>query len=99
MIITLAGDATRKLHCAKTHLKTSGHVRSASDLMRVLLRDVGAGSEVKKKRRPLGRTAYTARIKQVLKSQKAQNVAKSFAGRMRKACQQVVDRGGAAADN
>ena len=55
--------------------------------------------DLRKKRRPLGMTACTARVKQVIKSQKAQSVAKSFAYRLRKACQQVVDRGGAAADN
>ena len=55
--------------------------------------------DLRKKRRPFGRTAYAARVKQVLKSQKAQTVAKSFACRLRMACQQVVDRGGAVADN
>ena len=44
-------------------------------------------------------TTYTAMVKQVLKTQKAQTVAKNVAGRFRKACKQVVDRGGAAADN
>ena len=55
--------------------------------------------DLRKKRRPLGRAAYTARVKSVIKSQKAQTVATNFARRMRKACKQVVDRGGAAADN
>ena len=54
--------------------------------------------DLRKKRCPLGRTAYAARAKQVLKSQKAQIVAKGFACRLRKACHQVVDRGGSAAD-
>ena len=44
-------------------------------------------------------SAYTMRVKRVMKSQKAQTVAKHMAGRFRKACQQVVDRQGAAADN
>ena len=35
----------------------------------------------------------------VIKSQKAQAVASSYAGRFRKTCQQVVDRKGGAADN
>ena len=35
----------------------------------------------------------------VLKSAKAQTVAKNVAGRFLKACKQVVDRKGAAADN
>jgi len=39
------------------------------------------------------------RIKRVLRTRKAQTVAKRIAGRLRKACQQVADRGGAAADN
>eukprot|EP00959_Pyramimonas_sp_CCMP1952_P316653 6627834-Pyramimonas_sp.AAC.1 len=55
--------------------------------------------DLRKKRRTLGKTAYTARVKQVLKTKKAQTVAKNVAGRFRKVCKQVVDRGGAAADN
>ena len=55
--------------------------------------------DLRKKRRPLGKTARAARVKQVLKTRKAQTVAKNVAGRFRKACKQVVDRGGAAADN
>ena len=55
--------------------------------------------DLRKKRRPLGRTAYTARIKGVLKSQKAQTVAKNFARRLRQACKQVDERRGPAADN
>ena len=51
------------------------------------------------KRRPLGKTAYTMRVKNVIKTQKAQTVAKSYARRFRTACQQVVKRKGAAADN
>ena len=55
--------------------------------------------DLRKKRQPLGKTAYAARVKGVLKSAKAQTVAKNVAGRFRKACKQVVDRKGAAADN
>lgn len=55
--------------------------------------------DLRKKRRPLGKTAHAARVKQVLKTEEAQTVAKNVAGRFRKACKQVVDRGGAAADN
>jgi hypothetical protein len=51
------------------------------------------------KRRPLGKLAYTMRAKRVIKTQKAQSVAKNIAGRFRKACEQVVKRRGAAADN
>ena len=55
--------------------------------------------DLRKKRRPLGKVACTARVKQVLKTKKAQTVAKNVAGRFRKACKQVVERGGAAADS
>ena len=41
----------------------------------------------------------TMRVKKVLKTQQAQLVAKNIAKRFRKACQQVYDRSGAAADN
>lgn len=56
-------------------------------------------ADMRKKRRPMGKTAYTARVKSVMRSQKAQAVAKKMAGRMRKSCQQVNARRGAAADN
>ena len=55
--------------------------------------------DLRKKRRPLGKTTYIARVKRVLKSAKAQAVAQNAAGRFRKACKQVADRNGAAADN
>ena len=55
--------------------------------------------DLRNKRRPLGKTAYTARVKGVLKSAKAQTVAKNVTGSFRKSCKQVVDRNGAAADN
>ena len=54
---------------------------------------------LRKKRRPLGKTAYTARVEGVLKSAKAQTVAKNVTGSFRKPCKQVVDRNGAAADD
>ena len=56
-------------------------------------------ADLRLKRRPLGKLAYTTRVKKVIKSQKAQEVAKNYAKRLRKTCQQVVDRKGAAADN
>ena len=55
--------------------------------------------DMRKKRRLLGKTACTARVKGVLKSAKAQTVAKNVTGSFRKSCKQVVDRNGAAADN
>ena len=48
-------------------------------------------ADLRQKRRPLGKTAYTMRAKGVMKSQKAKAVARNFARRMRKACKQVVD--------
>ena len=56
-------------------------------------------ADLRLKRRPLGKLAYTTRVKKVIKSQKAQEVARNYAKRLRKTCQQVVDRKGAAADN
>ena len=56
-------------------------------------------ADLRLKRRPLGKTAYTLRVKRVMQTQKAQTVAKNFATRFRKACVQVVKRKGAAADN
>ena len=44
-------------------------------------------ADLHQKRRPLGKTAYTMRVKGVIKSQKAQTVAKNFAGRLRKGMQ------------
>ena len=55
--------------------------------------------DLRLKRTILSKPEYISRVKRVLKTQKAQNVAKSYARRFRKTCQQVVDRGGAAADN
>ena len=48
---------------------------------------------------PLNKAAYITRVKGVMRSQKAQTVAKSCATRLRKTCKQVVERGGAGADN
>ena len=56
-------------------------------------------ADLKRGRKPLGRTAYTMRVKSLVRSQKAQAVAKKVAGRFQAACQQVVKRNGAAADN
>ena len=55
--------------------------------------------DMRKKRKPLGKASYIARVKSVMKSQKAQAVASSYAGRFRKTCQEVVNRQGSAADN
>ena len=55
-------------------------------------------ADLRCKRPPLTKAAYTARLKGIMRSQKAQAVAKSYAGRFRKTCKQVVDRGGVGAD-
>ena len=55
-------------------------------------------ADLHKKRRPLGKPAYTQRVKSVIRTQKAQSAAKNCASQFRKACQQVVDRKGAASD-
>ena len=56
-------------------------------------------ADLHKKRRPLGKPAYILRVKSVTRTQKAQSVGKNCALQVRKACQQVVDRKGAASDN
>ena len=56
-------------------------------------------ADLRSKRAPLDKPAYTARAKGIMRTQKAQTVAKSYARRFRKTCQQVADRGGAGADN
>ena len=55
--------------------------------------------DLRRKRHPLEKAAYTARVRSTMRSWKAQSVAKSYAARLRKTCQQVIDRRGAAADN
>ena len=56
-------------------------------------------ADLRAKRPTLGKTVYIARVKGVMRSQKAQAVAKKYAARFRKTCKQVVERKGAAADN
>ena len=55
-------------------------------------------ADLRKKRKPLGKVAYHARLKSVLNSVAAQKVAKNFANRLRKTCREVVERKGAASD-
>ena len=55
--------------------------------------------DLRQKRDVLSKPEYLLRVKRVLQTQKAQDVAKSYAKRFRKPCQQVADRHGAAADN
>ena len=55
-------------------------------------------ADLRKKRKPLGKVAYHARLKAVINSVAAQKVAKKFANRLRKTCREVVDRKGAASD-
>ena len=57
-------------------------------------------ADFRNKRTPLNKAAYITRVKGVMRSHKAQTVARSRgAARFRKTCKQVVERGGAAADN
>ena len=44
----------------------------------------------------LGKTAYIERVRRVLRTKKAQDVAKSQANSLRKVCQAVVQKKGAA---
>ena len=44
----------------------------------------------------MGKTAYVARVKSVVKSAEAQQVARAVAGKLRSSCKQVVSRGEAA---
>ena len=55
--------------------------------------------DLRKKRQLMDKAGYTARVKSIMRSQKAQSVAKSYAAGLRKTCRQVESRGGAAADN
>ena len=56
-------------------------------------------ADLRLKRRRIGKSAYIIRVKNVMKTEKSQAVAMNFARRFRTACQQVLKRGGAAADN
>ncbi len=51
-------------------------------------------ADLQKKRRPLGKTAYVARVRSVCRSAKAQTVAKNCARNLRKTCQQVIKKRG-----
>ena len=61
------------------------------------LRNMGL-ADLRGKRAPLDKAAYTARVKEFMRSKKTQTVAKSYAARFRKTCKQIVDRRGARAD-
>ena len=56
-------------------------------------------ADLRTKRPPLDKAAYIARVKGIMRSKKAQTVAKGYAARLRKTCKQIVDRRGAGADN
>ena len=57
------------------------------------------GTSLRQKRSPLGKTAYRARVKNVLKSQKAQTVAKNKFNAFKKTCADVVAKRGAASNS
>lgn len=56
-------------------------------------------ADLARKRKPLEKTAYVARVTAVMRSAKAQRAAKSFATRLRGAGKEVVDRKEAASDS
>ena len=53
--------------------------------------------DLRKKRRPLGKTAYKARVRAFLKTAKAQSVAKAMWRKMKKVAAEVAAKKGAAA--
>ena len=56
-------------------------------------------NDMKQKRACLGKTAYTLRVKALLRGRKAQNVAGQWAKKFRASCQAVLEAKGAAAGN
>ena len=56
-------------------------------------------ADLRKKRKPLGKTAYKERLKSVLQSKKAKSVARSCVRKFRDVCKAVVAKKGAAAGN
>lgn len=75
--------------CAQ-HAGAGGVCRAAAKLRRMDLEDA------KQKRALLGKTAYKARIRRVIKSVRAQEAAANCAKRFRKVCRRVVQVKGAA---
>ena len=60
---------------------------------------LGDRLDVKKRRAPLGKAAYTLRVKALLKNKKAQIVAGRCASKFRRVCLEVRKNKGAAASN
>ena len=60
------------------------------------LRDL---EEIQQKRPILGKTAYELSVKTLVRSQRAQTMAKRFAKKLRSTCLQVIKNNGAAASN
>ena len=56
-------------------------------------------ADMKKKRAPLGKTAYILRMKTLFRGKKAQKVAGNCAKKFRSICLQVIKNKGAAAGN
>ena len=54
-------------------------------------------ADLKKKKRPLSKTAYIARVRTVCRSQKAQVVASNLARSLKKTCREVIQKKGASA--
>jgi transposase len=100
-----APDA-RRAHAFK-HVELWGVPPKSPDLnpiemfwgwVRVQLRNMDL-EDLRAKREPLGRTAYTSRVKVLLQKKKSQEVAMACAKKFRPTCQAVVNSGGAAAGN
>ena len=53
-------------------------------------------ADAMKKRPVLGKTAYKVRVRNILKTKKAQTMAATYAKSFRKACKEVVKKKGAA---
>ena len=53
-------------------------------------------ADLRRKRKPLEKSAYVARVRSVLKSQKAKTVAANIAKSLRKTCREVITKKGAA---
>ena len=74
-------------------MKSSSHAFCSQNLR---LRDL---ADMKQKRAPLGKKAYTLRVKTLLRGKKAQTVAGQCAHKFRRTCLEIIKNKGAAASN
>jgi len=100
----LRAPLSRAAH-AKRHVSLWGVPPASPDLnpvekmwswLRRRLRSLDL-DDLRKRRRPLGKMAYIARVRSVSRSQKAQRVGSNCAKSLRKTCLEVIRKGGAAA--